>query len=263
SSAPEQEYFCDGMTEALITELGRLGGPRVISRRSIMQFKGSKKSLQQIARDLAVDAIVEGTVKQTGDRVLVTVHLEQAFPERQLWANRYDRTIHDAPTLQSEIARAVADQIKVKITPERLTALAENVPSDSEAHLEYLRGLYFEHKDTELDLRTAVGHFEKALEKEPTYAPAHAELAMTYFLLGRAHLNGPAVKETQPLANAAVAKALQIDASLPRAHLALGLLMTNEWNWPEAERQYQLSLSLDPNCADCHHQYGALLQVLG
>jgi TolB-like protein/DNA-binding winged helix-turn-helix (wHTH) protein len=263
SNAPEQEYFSDGMTEALITELGQIGGTRVISRRSIMQFKGSKKTLQLIARELGVDAIVEGTVERIGDRVLVTVHLAQAFPERELWANQYDRGIRDVLTLQSEIARTVASEIRVKLTPEEQSKLASGRPVDPEAHLEYLHGLYFENKGSELDLRTAIGHFEKAVARDSAYATAHAELALTYFWLGHAGINGPSVKETGPPANAAVAKALQFDPSLVRAHLALGLLMTNDWNWPEAEREYRLALSLNPNCGECRHQYGALLQALG
>ena len=116
SNAPGQEYFSDGMTQALITELGKIGGPRVISRHSIMQFKGSKKTLQQISRELSVDAIVEGTVERSGNRVLVTMHLAQVSPERQLWANEYDRGIRDVPGLQGEIARAVAGEIKVRLT---------------------------------------------------------------------------------------------------------------------------------------------------
>jgi len=263
SNAPEQEYFSDGMTEALIRALGQIGGPRIISRRSIMKFKGSKKSLPEIARELSVDAIVDGTVTRSGDRVLVTVHLAQAFPERQLWASEYDRGIRDVLKLQSEIARTVADEIKPRLTPEQQDALANRIPVDPEAHLEYLQGLYFANKETELDLQTAIGHFEKAVARNPTYAAAHAELAMTYFWLGHAELNGPSVKETGPPARAAVTRALQLDPSLSRAHLALGLLMTNEWNWPEAERQYRLALTRNPNCAECHHQYGVLLQAFG
>jgi TolB-like protein/DNA-binding winged helix-turn-helix (wHTH) protein len=262
SNAPEQEYFSDGMTQALITELGKIG-PRVISRRSIMQFKDSKKSLPQIARELSVDAILEGTVERSGDRVLVTIHLAQAFPERQLWANDYDREIRDVPGLQGEIARAVAGEIKVRLTPAQEGALANRVPVDPEAHLEYLQGLYYGNKDTEVDLRTAVTHFEKAVAKDANYAAAYAELALSYFWLGHSEHGGPSVKETGPPANAAVARALQLDASLGRAHLAQGLLATNDWNWPEAERQYRLAISLDPNCADCHHQYGVLLEGLG
>jgi TolB-like protein/DNA-binding winged helix-turn-helix (wHTH) protein/tetratricopeptide (TPR) repeat protein len=263
SNAPGQEYFSDGMTQALITELGKIGGPRVISRHSIMQFKGSKKTLQQISLELSVDAIVEGTVERSGNRVLVTMHLAQVSPERQLWANEYDRGIRDVPGLQGEIARAVAGEIKVKLTPEQEGALAIRVPVDPEAHLEYLQGLYYGSKDTEVDLRTAVTHFEKAVAKDPNYAAAYAELALSYFWLGQSQYGGPSVKETGPPANAAVAKALQLDASLAHAHLAQGLLATNDWNWPEAERQYRLAISLDSNCAECHHQYGVLLQGLG
>jgi TolB-like protein/DNA-binding winged helix-turn-helix (wHTH) protein len=262
SNAPEQEYFSDGMTQAFITELGKIG-PRVISRRSIMRFKDSKKSLPQIARELGVDAILEGTVERSGDRVLVTVHLAQAFPERQLWANQYDREIRDVLALQGEIARAVAGEIKVRLSPEQEGALANRVPVDPEAHLEYLQGLYYESKDTEVDLRTAVTHLEKAVAKDPNYAAAYAELAIAYFWLGHSEHGGPSVKETGPLANAAVAKALQLDASLGLAHLARGLLATNDWDWPEAERQYRLAISLEPNCAECHHQYGGLLEALG
>ena len=262
-NAPEQEYFSDGMTQALITELGRMGGPRVISRRSIMQFKGSKKTLQQIARELTVDAIVDGTVERSGDRVLVTVHLAQVSPERQLWANRYDRGIRDLPILEAEIARAVAREMKVKLAPEQEGALASRVQVDPEAHLEYLQGLYYRSKDTEVELLTAVTHFKNAVIKDPNYAAAYAELAITYFWLGHPESDGPPVKQTGPPAKAAVAKALELDPSLASAHLALGLLATSDWNWPEAERQYRLAISLNPNCGECHGQYGVLLQGLG
>jgi TolB-like protein len=263
SNAPEQEYFSDGMTQALITELGKMGGPRVISRRSIMQFKGSKKTLQQIARELTVDAIVDGTVERSADRVLVTVHLAQVSPERQLWANQYDRGIRDLPVLEAEIARAVAREIKLKLAPEQDGALASRVRVNPEAHLEYLQGLYYGSKNTEVELLTAVTHFKNAVTKDPNYAAAYAELAMTYFWLGQSQSEGPSVKETGPPANAAVAKALELDPSLASVHLALALLATNDWNWPEAERQYRLAISLNPNCGECHHQYGVLLQGLG
>lgn len=211
SNASEQEYVSDGMTDALIASLGQIGGPRIVSRRSTTQFKGTKMSLQAIARELNVDAIVEGTVTRNEDRVLVTVHLAQAFPERQLWAGQYNRSVRDVLTLQSEIARTVADEINVRLTPKQQGALTNRTPVDPEAHLEYLRGLYFENKDTELDLRTAVTHFTNAVAKDPTYAAAYAELAMTYVQLGRATINGPPVKDTEPPARAAVTKALELD----------------------------------------------------
>jgi len=228
-----------------------------------MQFKGSKKTLQQIAQELRVDAIVDGTVERSGDRVLVTVHLAQVSPERQLWANQYERGIRDLPVLESEIARAVAREIKVKLAPEQEGALASRVRVDPEAHLEYLQGLYYGSKTTEVELLTAVTHFKNAVAKDPNYAAAYADLAMAYFWLGHSESEGPSVKETGPPANAAVAKALELDPSLASVHLALGLLATNDWNWPEAERQYRIAISLNPNCGDCYRQYGVLLQGLG
>ncbi len=264
SGDPEQEYFADGMTDSLITELGKISSPRVISRQSIMQYKGSKKGLPEIARELNVDAVLEGAVKHSGDRVKITVHLAQASPERQLWAQEYDRSIRDALSLQGEIARAIADEIQVKLTPEERTRLAVSRSVDPEAQDNYLRGLYFASKYTELDSQTAIAHFKTAIEKEPTYAPAYAELALTYFYLGNPEQGGPSARETNPQAKAAVAKALELDPSLARAHLALGLILLNPgWNWSGAENQYRIALKLNPSCADCHFQYGVLLAGSG
>ena len=264
SGDPEQEYFADGMTDSLITELGKINGPRVISRQSIMQYKGSKKGLPEIARELNVDAILEGAVKHSGDRVKITVHLAQASPERQLWAQEYDRSIPDAVSLQGEIARAVADEIQVKLTPEGRTRLAISRPVDPEAQDNYLRGLYFASKYTELGFQTAIAHFKTAIEKDPTYAPAYAELAMAYFWLGSPDQGGPSARETNPQAKAAVTKALELDSSLARAHLALGLILLNPgWDWSGAENQYRIALKLNPSCADCHFMYGILLAGLG
>jgi TolB-like protein/DNA-binding winged helix-turn-helix (wHTH) protein len=264
SGNPEQEYFADGMTEALITELGKISSPRVISRQSVMQYKGSKKSLQEIAGELRVDAVLEGTVERSGDRMRVTVHLSQAFPESQLWAQEYDRSIRDVLSLQGEIARTITDEIQVTLTPEERTRLAASRPVNPEAQDDYLRGLYFGSKWTELGLQTAIADFKRAIEKDPTYAPAYAELAMAYFWLGNPEQGGPSARETMPQARAAVTKALQLDPSLARAHLALGLVVLNsEWNWSGAENQYRLALKLNPNCGECHAAYGVLLRGLG
>ncbi len=264
SGDPEQQYFADGMTESLITELGKISNPRVISRQSVMQYKSSKKSLQEIARELKVDAVLEGAIERSGDRVRVTVHLSQAFPERQLWAQEFDRSIRDVLSLQGEIARAITDEIQVKLTPEERTRIAASRSVNPEAQDDYLRGLYFGSKWTELDLQTAIAHFKRAIEKDPTYAPAYAELAMAYFWLGNPDEGGPSARETMPQARAAVTKALQLDPSLARAHLALGLIvLTSEWNWSGAENQYRLALELNPNCDECHAVYSSLLMALG
>jgi tetratricopeptide (TPR) repeat protein len=166
-------------------------------------------------------------------------------------------------SLQGEIARATADEIQVKLTPEERTRLAISRPVDPEAHDNYLRGLYFASKSTELDSQTAIAHFKKAIEKEPTYAPAYAELALAYFWLGNPERGGPSARETIPQAKAAVAKALELDPSLARAHLALGLiLLFPGWNWSGAENQYRIALNLNRSCADCHYQYSVLLSGL-
>jgi len=265
SGDPEQEYFADGMTESLITELGKISSPRVISRQSVMQYKSSKKSLQEIAGELKVNAVLEGAVERSGDRIRVTIDLSQALPERQLWSQEYDRSIGDALSLQGEIARAVTDEIQVKLTPEERTRLAASRSVNPEAQDNYLCGLYFANQFLEADsLPKAIANFKKAVEKDPTFAPGYEELAMAYFWFGNPDQGGPSPKETLPPGRAAATKALQLDPSLAHAHLALGLVvLTSEWNWSEAENQYRIALKLNPNCADCHAAYGGLLAALG
>src|SRR5437667_3514473 len=264
SGDPEQEYFADGMTEALITELGKVSSPRVSSRQSVMQYKSSKKSLREGAEELKVDAILEGAVVRSGERMRVTIHLAQAFPERQLWAQEYDRSIRDVLSLQGEIARAIADEIQVKLTPEERNRLASSRSVNPEAQDDYLHGLYFAGRFTEPDSQKAIAHFKTAIEKHPTYAPAYAELAIVYFWLGNPEQGGSSARETNLQSKAAVTKAPQLAPSLARAHLALGLILLNPgWNWSGAEDQYRIALKLNPNCADCHFEYGALLAGLG
>ena len=260
----DQEYFADGMTEALINELGKISKPRVISRQSVMQYKGSHKSLPEIARELKADAILGGAVERSGDRVRINVHLEQAYPERQLWTKQYDRSIRDVLTLQDEIARTAADEIQAKLTPEERTRLAVGHPVDPEAQDNYLRGLYFSRKFSEQDSLRAISLFKAAIAKDPTYAPAYTELANIYLGWGSADHGGPSAMETMPLARAAVTKALQLDPSLARAHLALAaILLRPDWNWAGAEDENRLALKLSPNCGDCHFAYGVLLSALG
>src|SRR5438876_9467564 len=192
SGDTEQEYFADGMTESLITELGKISSPRVISRQSVMQYKASKKSLREIAGELKVDAVLEGTVVRFGDRVRVTIHLSQALPERQLWAQEYNRSIRDVLSLQGEIARAITDEIQVKLTPEERNRLASSRSVNPEAQDDYLHGLYFVASSftSESDFQKAIAHFKNAIEKDPTFAPAYTELAMAYFWLGNPEQGG-------------------------------------------------------------------------
>jgi TolB-like protein/DNA-binding winged helix-turn-helix (wHTH) protein len=276
SGDPEQEYFADGMTEALITELGKVSGPRVISRQSIMQYKASKKPLQEIGRELNVDAVLEGTVERSGDRVRVSVHLQRVSPESLVWANEYSRGIRDVMALEDDIARAISDEVQVRLTPEERTRLTSAHVLNSEAHDDYLRGRYLlelalvhlskvtdKRQYTELDILKAVGHFKQAIKKDPAYALAYAGLADAYIELGNPQWGGDSPKETLSDAKAAATKALELDPSLAEAHFSLAQTLEYDWNWSEAEKEYSLALKLNPNYADAHLEYGRFVQALG
>jgi TolB-like protein/DNA-binding winged helix-turn-helix (wHTH) protein/lipoprotein NlpI len=284
SGDPEQEYFADGMTEALITELGKTSIPRVISRQSVMQFKASKKPLQEIARELNVDAVLEGTVVCSRDRVRVTVHLDRTSPEGQLWASVYDRSVHDILRLQEEIARTVIDEIHVKLTPQERAHLTSARPVDPEVHDDYLRGRYIlamaeaarwgsgvaarfgkladKRQYGDLDIQAAIGYFKRAIEKDPAYAIAYAGLADAYIALGNPVRGGHA-QETLSDAKDAASKALELDRSLPEAHFSLAQTLEYDWNWSEAEKEFKLALELNPNYAAAHLEYGRFLQAIG
>ena len=207
SGDPEQEYFADGMTEALITELGKVSKPRVISRQSIMQYKGSKKSLQQIGRELNVDAVLEGAVERSGDRVRVSVHLERVSPESQVWANEYSSNIHDVMGLEDDVARAISDEIQVRLTPDERIRLASNRPVDPEAHDDFLRAEFLVDKRNERDLQAGIAYFKKAIEKDPAYARAYAGLA--WALVNLTGMGTHRTRDLLPQARAAADRALR------------------------------------------------------
>jgi TolB-like protein/Tfp pilus assembly protein PilF len=269
SGDPDQDYFADGMTEALINELGKIGSPRVISRQSVMQYRDSKKGLSEIARELNVDAVLEGTVQRFGDRVRVIVRLDQVSPEGQVWSNEYKGDIRDLLRLQDEIARGVAEEIESKLKPQERARLAGSRPVDPQAQDDYFRALHFRNKwetsyTSEQDLLTAIGYFRQAVEKDSNYGLAYAGMACTYIDLGNPQGGNYAPKETLPLAEAAATRAVEVDPLLGEAHFALAqTLELYEWNWSEAERQYKLALELSPNYAPAHLEYGRFLQALG
>ena len=278
SSEPEQEYFADGMTEALITELGKASIPRVISRQSVMQYKGSRKPLQEIARELNVDAVLEGTVVRSGDRVRVTVHLDRASPEAQLWARAYDRNIRDILSLQDEIARTVIDEIRVKVTPQERARLSIPRPVNPEAYAAYLRGRTVlagglgnlsklagkrQYQYTDQDVQTAIAYFKSAVDKDPVYAQAYAGLADAYIHLGNPVWGGHSPKATLSDAKQAATTALKLDPFLPEAHFSLAQTLQYDWNWSEAEKEYNLALKLNPNYVNAHLEYGRFVQALG
>jgi TolB-like protein len=264
SRDPEQEYFADGMTEALIANLGKISGFRVISRQSVMQYKSSKKPLPEIARELNVDAALEGAVERSGDRVRVSVHLDQVSPETQLWANQYERSIRDVMALENEIARAVADETQTRLMRQQRTISVSARAIDPQAQDDYLRGRYFFSRGKEPNLRTAVEYYKRAIAKDPGYAPAYAGLADAYFALGIDWgIPGHSESETLMLAKTAVAKALELDPGLAEAHVSHVWGLLQDWNWQEAEKEARLVVTQNPNYAEGHSTYSMYLSAVG
>ncbi len=261
SGSPEQEYFADGMTEALITELGKISALRVISRQSTMQYKGTKKSAQQIAQELNVEAIVEGSVLRVGDHVRTTAQLIAVKPERHLWANSYDRELRDVLALDNEMARAVAKQIQVTLTPQDEARLARARAVNPAAQDAYLQGRYLLDRRTKEDANKALAHFQKTIELAPTYAPAYASLSEVYLTLA---MYDP-TQETELVAKAKAAslKALELDDSLSAAHYTLAAQRAHAWDWSGADVEYRRAIELNPNNALAHLWYADVLIILG
>lgn len=258
SGDPNQEYFADGMTEELITELGKVGALRVISHTSVNRYKGSKASLPEIARELQVDALVEGVVAREGNRVRVTANLVQAFPEKHLWAQNYDRDLKNVLDLQGEIARTVADQIKVAVTPEERLRLTGARPIDPESHELLLKGNFYIDKWTKAGFEKAIEYFKLSLDKDPRNAQAYAGLALAYAGVG---ISDPAA---YPKEKAAALKALEIDDTLADAHNGLAWAeFTYDWDTVKAESEFQRAIELNPNDSRAHAYYGVFLAMLG
>jgi len=264
SGDKDQEYFADGMTEALIAELGQIGSLRVISRTSVMRFKGARPQggLEEIARQLKVDAVVEGSVLRSGDRVRITAQLIGAVPERHLWARSYERDLRDVLSLQGEIARAIADEVRAKLTPDVQARLTRARPVNPEAYEAYLRGRYFWNKRTEEGTKKGIEFFGQALEKDPAYALAYTGLADCYYLL--ADYRFVPWKEAYPRAKGAATKALELDETLAEAHTSLAVIKGEyEWDWLGAEREFKRAIEFNPNYATAHHWYSDYLGVMG
>jgi len=263
SGDPAQEYFADGMTDALIGDLAQLGALRVISRTSAMHYKGTNKSLPEIARELKVDAVVEGTVQRSGDRVHVRAQLIHAPSDSHLWAAEYDRDLRDALDLQSEVARAIAGEVRIKITPAEQRLLVSKRVIAREAIDNYLQGRYFLNSRTEQNLRKAIEFFEGAIHADPNYAQAYAGLADCYNQLGTVMIGVMPSIEARKTAETAAKKALQIDNDVAEAHTTLGYVNFFNWNWITAEEEFKRSIELNPNYASAHSQYAHYLLARG
>jgi TolB-like protein len=264
SSDASQDYFADGMTDELSTDLGQISALRVISRTSIMQYKGARKPLPQIARELNVDAVVEGTVLRAGQKVRITAQLIRADADQHLWAANYEGDLRDTPALQSKVASEIVEQIRINLTPQEKAALKSVKAVDPEAYEHYLKGRYFWNKRTADGLKKAVDYFDQAIKEDSNYAPAYTGLSDSYALLGDWEYGVLAPKEAYPKAKAAATRALELDHTLSEAHTSLAFSLDGfDWDWVSAEREYKRAIGLNPSYATAHHWYAWHLAYWG
>jgi TolB-like protein/DNA-binding winged helix-turn-helix (wHTH) protein/Tfp pilus assembly protein PilF len=261
SNDKAQDYFVDGMTEQLITTLAQLQGIQVISRTSAMQYKNTSKRLPEIGRDLRVDALVEGSVLRSGGRVRISAQLVDARTDAHLWARSYDRDVGDVIALQTEIARAIADEVRVKLTPRQQTEQARTRRVDPAAQEAYLRGRYHFNQGAEPELRKSVDDFNAAIAIDAGDARSHAALAQAYIGLTD-YYERPS--QMMPRARSAAEQAVTLDPNLPEAHAALGAVrFLYDWNWAGAEDELKLATELAPASSDAHLWYGVFLSQMG
>jgi TolB-like protein/Flp pilus assembly protein TadD len=264
SSDESQDYFADGMTDALIADLGQISALRVISRTSVMPFKRVHKPLREIARELNVEAVVEGTVLRSGDRVRITAQLIEVPDEKHLWAHSYEGDLRDALALQNSVARAIAEQIHVTLNLQEEAALAKSKTVNPEAYEAYLKGRYFWNKRTGEGLKKAAEYFGQAIKIDPGYARAYSGLADSYALMGDWEYGILSPEDAFPRAKAAVTKALALDDTLSEAHTSLAFIQDlYDWGWASAENEYKRALALNPGYATAHHWYAWHLIVMG
>ena len=261
SADPEQEYFSDGTTEALIAELSKIQALRVISRTSVMRFKKkSDRSLPEIARQLNVDAVVEGSIQRVHDEVRITAQLVRADPEKHIWANTYTESYRNILALESEIAQTIADAIRVKVTPEEKDRIAASRPVNPAAHEAYLKGHFYVHKWNLPDVEKGMKYLEQAIAMDSTCAPAYVDVVDAYSYFSR----DMSSREVAQKMTAYARKALSIDPTLAQAYAALGdVKLTYDWDWKEAEANYLRAIALNPNDPLAHAYYGTCLSVTG
>jgi TolB-like protein/DNA-binding winged helix-turn-helix (wHTH) protein/Tfp pilus assembly protein PilF len=266
SGDPKQDYFADGMTEELITQVSKFANLKVISRTSVMQYKGSKKSLPRIAAELHVDAVVEGAVQLVDNRVRVTAQLVDGATDEHIWADIYDRELSNVLLLQSEVAGDIAKQIDLELTPQQQLRLKASAhPVNPDAYQSYLLGRYYWNMRTGEGLAMAGKYFADAIQKDPNFALAYSGQADYFAYL--TVLGGPEImkpRDAMSQARTAASKALQLDDSLAEAHASMGNILHNyDWNWAAAEKEYKRAIELNPNYAMAHHLYAHLLIETG
>src|SRR6516165_3873076 len=264
SGDASQDYFADGMTDELITDLGQISALRVISRTSVMPYKGARKPLSLIARELNVDAVVEGTVLRSGEQVRISAQLIEAPADKHLWAQSYEGEIRDTLALQNQVARAIAEQIRISLNPQEQAALKKDKVVNPEAYVSYLKGRYFWNKRTADSLKAAVAYFNQAVDEDPSYAQAYSGLADTYALLGDWQYAVMTPKEALPKAKAAAVKALELNSALGEAHNSLAFCLDGfDWDFASAEKEFRRAIELNPGYATAHHWYAWHLALVG
>jgi TolB-like protein/DNA-binding winged helix-turn-helix (wHTH) protein/Flp pilus assembly protein TadD len=264
SNDASQDYFADGMTDELISDLGQISALRVISRTSVMAYKRARKPLPQIAHELNVDAVVEGTVLRSGEQVRITAQLIEASTDKHLWSRSYQGELRDTLALQSQVASAIADQIRINVSPQEQAALRNVKAVNPEAYQSFLKGRFFWNKRTADGLKIALAYFDQAIEEDPKYAPAYSGLADTYSLLGDWQYAAMTPKEALPKAKAAAVRALELDNALGEAHNSLAFCLDGfDWDLRSAGMEFQRAIELNPNYATAHHWYAWHLSLLG
>src|SRR5579872_5347927 len=264
SGDASQSYFADGMTDELITDLAQISALRVISRTSVMVYKGARKPLPQIARELNVDAVVEGTVLRSGDQVRITAQLIEASTDKHLWSQSYEGDLRDSLALQNTVARAIADQIRINLTPREQAALKNVKVVNPQAYESYLNGRYFWNKRTADGLKVALAYFNQAIEEDPKYAQAYSGSADTYALLGDWQYAVITPKEAFPKAKAAAMKALELDSTLGEAHNSLAFVFDGyDWDFDAAGKEFRRAIELNPGYATAHRWYAWHVSLLG
>jgi TolB-like protein/Tfp pilus assembly protein PilF len=262
SGDPQQVYFADGMTDVLITNLAKISTLRVISRTSVMRYSGAQKGVPEIARELKVNFVVAGTVLRSGKRIRITVQLVDGESDQTCWAESYERNICDTLKLQKDLAQAIADGIRVKLSPQERNRLENFYQPTLQAHEAYLKGRFYWNKRTASGLNRAIHLFKESISKDPNYPLPYAGLADCYVLLG---YSGPmAPHEAYTLAKAAAGQALELDELLPDAHAAMAYCrMMFDWEWEAAESGFRRAIELNPGCSKAHHWYADYLTAMG
>src|ERR1700722_2865800 len=263
SGDASQDYFADGMTDELITDLGQISALRVISRTSVMSYKRVRKTLPQIARELNVDGVVEGTVLRSGNQVRITAQLVRASDDKHLWAHSYEGDLRDTLALQNQVARSIAEEIRINVSPREQSELKSVKVVNPQAYESYLKGRFFLNKRTADGLKVAAAYFNQAVEEDPSYPQAYSGLADTYALLGDWQYAVMTPKEALPKAKAAAIRALELDSNLGEAHNSLAFCLEGfDWDFSAAEKEFRRAIELNPSYATAHHWYAWHLSLL-